>query len=111
MFGALFAGLAITGGIEVAAMIAIVPAILNSFYTLSSVRGFVERRKMVSRPTYIGTDGLLHASTEGDAPNTLVRLVLLASPLSERDLVKNIVALTAIACLFSVAISVLTWVF
>ena len=37
-----------------AAMIAIVPAILNSFYTLSSVRGFVERRKMPTRPTYIG---------------------------------------------------------
>jgi UDP-N-acetylglucosamine--dolichyl-phosphate N-acetylglucosaminephosphotransferase len=111
MLGAMFAGLAVTGGVEVAAMIAIVPAILNSFYTLSSVRGFVERRKMPSRPTYIGSDGLLHASVEKDAPNTLVRLVLLASPLSEEDLVKNIVALAAIACIFSVAISVLTWVF
>jgi UDP-N-acetylmuramyl pentapeptide phosphotransferase/UDP-N-acetylglucosamine-1-phosphate transferase len=110
MFGAMFAALAITGGVEVAAMIAIVPAILNSFYTLSSVRGFMERREMHSRPTYMGDDGLLHASTERDAPNTLVRLVLLASPLSERDLVKSIVALTAVACVFSVAISVLTWV-
>lgn len=111
MFGAMFAGLAITGGVEVAAMIAIVPAILNSFYTLSSVRGFVERRKMASRPTFIGSDALLHASVEKDAPNTLVRLVLLASPLSEQDLVKNIVALAAVACAFSVVISVLTWVF
>jgi UDP-N-acetylmuramyl pentapeptide phosphotransferase/UDP-N-acetylglucosamine-1-phosphate transferase len=111
MFGAMFAGLAITSGIEVAAMIAIVPAILNSFYTLSSVKGFVERRRMTSRPTYIGTDGLLHASTEKDAPNTLVRLVLLASPLSEKDLVKSIVALTAVACVFSIVISVLTWVY
>ncbi len=111
MFGAMFAGLAITGGVEVAAIIAIVPAILNSFYTLSSVRGFVERRKMRSRPTFIGSDGLLHASTEKDAPNTLVRLVLLASPLSERDLVRSIVALTAVACAFSIGISVLTWVY
>ena len=111
MFGAMFAGLAITGGVEVAAIIAIVPAILNSFYTLSSVRGFVERRKMPSRPTYIGGDGLLHASTEKDAPNTLVRLVLLASPLSEKDLVRTIVALTAVSCAFSVGISILTWVY
>lgn len=111
MFGAMFAGLAITGGVEVAAMIAMVPAILNSFYTLSSVRGFVERRKMSARPTFIGSDGLLHASVEKDAPNTLVRLVLLASPLTEKDLVKNIVLLAAVACAFSVGISVLTWVF
>ncbi len=110
MFGAMFAGLAIAGGVEVAAMIAIVPAILNSFYTLSSVRGFVERRKMASRPTYIGKDGLLYASYEAGAPSTLVRLLLLDGPLSERDLVKNIVYLTVVAFVFSVAISVLTWV-
>lgn len=111
MFGAMFAGLSISCGVEVAAMIAIVPAILNSFYTLSSVRGFVERRKMPSRPTYIDESGLLHASAASDAPNTLVRLVLLASPLSEKDLVKGIVALTGVACAFSVAISILTWVY
>jgi len=109
-FGAMFAGLAVTGGVEVAAMIAIVPAILNSFYTLSSVRGLVERRMMRSRPTYIGEDGILHASTEPGAPSTLVRLVLLAGPLSEKDLVRNIAYLTGVACLLSVATSVLSWV-
>ena len=110
MFGAMFAGLAITGGVEIAAIIAIVPAILNSFYTLSSVRGFVERRRMSSRPTYIGSDGLLYPSTDPNAPNTLIRLVLLAGALSERDLVKDLVYLTLVACIFSVATSVLTWV-
>jgi len=110
MFGAMFAGLAITSGVEIAAMIAIVPAILNSFYTLSSVRGFVERRRMAVRPTYIGDDGLLHASLEQEAPSTLVRLLLLDGPLSEKDLVASITYLTLLACLFSVAISVLTWV-
>jgi UDP-GlcNAc:undecaprenyl-phosphate/decaprenyl-phosphate GlcNAc-1-phosphate transferase len=110
MLGTMFAVLAITGGVEVAAIIAILPAILNSFYTLSSVRGFVERRKMASRPTYLGEDGLLHASKETNAPATLVRLVLLAGPLSERDLVKSVLVLTLVACLLSIAISVLTWV-
>ena len=110
MFGAMFAGLTVVGGVEIAAMIAIVPAILNSFYTLSSVRGFVERRRMASRPTFVGDDGLLHASTARDAPNTLVRLILLAGPSSEEGIVSSIVALTAVSCAFSVAISVLTWV-
>jgi len=110
MFGAMFAGLSITGGVELAAMVAIVPAILNSFYTLSSVRGFVERRKMAARPTSIGSDGLLYASTEPGAPNTLIRLILLAGALNEKDLVKSLVYLTLVACIFSAAISILTWV-
>jgi UDP-GlcNAc:undecaprenyl-phosphate/decaprenyl-phosphate GlcNAc-1-phosphate transferase len=110
MLGTMFAVLAVTGGVEVAAVIAILPAILNSFYTLSSVRGFVERRKMASRPTFIGEDGLLHASKEPNAPATLVRLILLAGPLSERELVKSVIVLTAVACLLSAAISALTWV-
>jgi UDP-N-acetylglucosamine--dolichyl-phosphate N-acetylglucosaminephosphotransferase len=110
MLGAMFAGLAITGGVEVAAMIAIVPAILNSFYTLSSVRGFVERRRMGGRPTYLGDDGRLYATADPSAPTTLVRLILLAGPQSERELVKNIMILVAASCLLSAAISILTWV-
>lgn len=110
MLGAMFAGMAITGGVEVAAMIAIVPAILNSFYTLSSVRGFVERRRMASRPTYLGEDGNLYATTDSSAPTTLVRLILLAGPQSERDLVKSIIILVAASCLLSAVISLLTWV-
>ncbi len=111
MFGAMFASLAITGGVEIAAMIAIVPAILNSFYTLSSARGFVERRRMAARPTRLGDDGKMYASLEPSSPNTLIRLILLSGPLDERDLVKSIFILTAVAGLLSGVISVLTWVF
>lgn len=108
--GAMFACVAITSGVEIAAIVAIVPAILNSFYTLSSVRGFVERRKMASRPTYLGEDGRLYASLEPSAPSTLVRLILLAGPRTENELVKDIMVLTAFSCVLSGAISVLTWV-
>ena len=110
LLGAVFAGCAVLGGVEMAAIIALVPAILNSFYTLSSVRGFVERRGMKARPTYIGEDGLLYASTDSSSPNTLVRLILLGGPLAEKELVKNIIALTGVACILSGAISLLTWV-
>ena len=108
--GAMFAALAITGGVEVAAIVAIIPAILNSFYILSSVRGFVERRKMSARPTFMGSDGMLYATPDPSAPDTLARLVLLAGPLSERRLVGEVLELTAVTCLLSALTSVLTWV-
>ena len=109
-FGAMYAALAVTGGVEFAAIVAIVPAILNSFYILSSVRGFVERRKMGARPTYLGEGGLLHASKDPSAPSTLVRMLLFDGSLSEKELVREILLLTAFACLLSAATSILTWV-
>lgn len=109
MFGAMFAAIAVTGGVEIAAMVAIVPSILNSFYILSSVRGMVERRKMRARPTLIGEDGMMHASMDPQAPVTLVRMLLLSGPMKEQELVKATLMLTGIACLLSAATSILTW--
>jgi UDP-N-acetylmuramyl pentapeptide phosphotransferase/UDP-N-acetylglucosamine-1-phosphate transferase len=110
VFGAMFAALAITGGVEVAAIVAMIPAILNSFYILSSVRGFVERRRMSARPTSMKDDGRLYATPDSLAPTTLARLVLLAGPLSEKGLVREILELTAVTCVLSVLTSMLTWV-
>jgi len=110
VFGTMFAALAVTGGVEIAAVVAIIPAILNSFYILSSLRGFVERRKIGARPTYMADDGKLYASQEKLAPITLVRMILLEGPLTERQLVKRILILTGVACLLSAATSILTWV-
>jgi UDP-N-acetylglucosamine--dolichyl-phosphate N-acetylglucosaminephosphotransferase len=107
--GSMYAALAVIGGVEVAAVIAIIPAILNSFYILSSVRGFVERRSMGVRPTRIGGDGLLYANTEATAPTTLVRLILLDGPLSEKAIVRVILILSAFAAFLSAITSVLTW--
>ena len=110
VFGTMFAALAVIGGVEIAAVVAIIPAILNSFYILSSLRGFVERRKMSARPTYMAGDGRLYASEEARAPITLVRMILLDGPLTEKELVRKILILTGVACLLSAATSVLTWV-
>ncbi len=110
VLGTVFASLAVTGGVEIAAVVALIPAILNSFYILSSVRGFVERRKMGTRPTFMGDDGRLYASVESSAPRTLVRMILLGGPLTESQLVKSILTLTAFACVLSVVTSLLTWV-
>jgi len=109
MLGATYAGLAVTGGVEIAAIVAITPSILNSFYILSSVRGLVERRRMEARPTYVGEDGRLFASAERTAPATLVRMLLLDGPLGEKEIVKSVLILTGVACALSAVTSLLTW--
>lgn len=109
MLGAMFVALAITCGVEIAALVAIIPAVLNSFYILSSVRGFVERRRM-QRPTSMGPDGKLYASDQKDAPTTLIRMILLDGPLSERGVVSMLLGLTAVACILSAVTAALTWV-
>lgn len=110
-FGAMFASLAIVGGVELAAVVAIIPAILNSFYILSTVRGFVERRRMSDRPTRLGEDGLLYPAEGAAAPTTLVRMILFNGPLGEKDLVQTILVITGFACFLSVLTSILTWVY
>ncbi len=109
MFGALFATLAIVGGVEIAALVAVIPAVLNSYYIIYSIRGFVEHKRMAARPTFLGEDGMLHASEQPGAPTTLVKMILAKSPMGERDLVRSILVLTAYACILSVLTSAMTW--
>jgi UDP-N-acetylmuramyl pentapeptide phosphotransferase/UDP-N-acetylglucosamine-1-phosphate transferase len=109
-FGAMFVILSIVGGVEIAALVALIPAVLNSYYILSSVRGLVERKQMAARPTYLGQDGKLYASNEARAPTTLVRMILLSGPLDERSLVRSILVVCAYAGVLSVVTSVITWV-
>jgi len=108
-FGAMFVILSIVGGVEIAALVALIPAVLNSYYILSSVRGLVERKEMVARPTFLGDDLKLHASQESRAPTTLARMILLTGPLDERSLVRRILIICAYAAVLSVITSMLTW--
>ncbi len=107
--GAMFVTLSIVGGVEIAALVALIPAVLNSYYILSSVRGLVERKEMAARPTFVGEDGRLYASTEARAPTTLARMILLTGPLDERSLVRRILTLSAYAGFLSVLTSIMTW--
>jgi len=109
MFGATYAALAIMGGVEIAALVAVIPAVLNSYYIIVSVRGFVEHKQMEAGPTYVGDDGKLHASDQPGAPTTLVRMIVLGSPMGEKELVKSTIALAAFACALSVITSAMTW--
>lgn len=108
-FGALFATLAIMGGVEIAALVAVIPAVLNSYFILYSIRGFVEHKKMAARPTFLGEDGKLYSSDEAGAPTTLVRMLVAREPLDERELVRRILILTGYSCALAVLTAAMTW--
>ena len=99
--GAAVGALAILGRIEAVTIVALIPHIMNSFYGLSSVRGLRERREIHERPTELLENGLLRASNRKGAPVTLVRLILAAGPLGERDVVRVMMILTAVSCLLA----------
>jgi UDP-N-acetylglucosamine--dolichyl-phosphate N-acetylglucosaminephosphotransferase len=108
-FGGMYVILSIVGGVEIAALVALIPAVVNSYYILSSVRGLVERKKMAARPTFLGEDMKIHASVDAQAPTTLVRMIVLGGALDERSLVNSILTITAYAAFLSVVTSVMTW--
>jgi UDP-N-acetylglucosamine--dolichyl-phosphate N-acetylglucosaminephosphotransferase len=90
IMGAVYGSFAIASQSEIIAIIALLPAIMNSFLFLSSVRKIVEHRQIKARPTIIKDDYRLEASKEKNAPITLVRLILLDGPLSEKQIVSKI---------------------
>lgn len=90
LMGAMYGSLAIASKSEIIAIIALLPAIMNSFLFLSSVRKIVEHRQLKSRPTILNDDYTLHASKDKNAPITLVRLILLDGDLSEKEIVNKI---------------------
>ena len=84
-FGAAYGSIAIIGGVEVIAAIAILPAIINSFLFLSSVKKIVEHRE-IKNPTSHTDDWKLQTTSENHAPITLVRLLIAKKPLSEKQI-------------------------
>ena len=83
--GAAYGAIAIIGHVEVIAAIALLPAIINSFLFLSSVKRIVEHRQ-VKGPTVHTDDHKITATKEIDAPITLVRLIVAAKPLTEKQI-------------------------
>jgi len=84
-FGAMYGTIAIVGGVEIVAAIALLPAVINSFLFLSSMKRIVEHRQIKEKPVEITDDFKLRATSEKKAPITLVRLILSGGPLSEKQ--------------------------
>jgi UDP-N-acetylglucosamine--dolichyl-phosphate N-acetylglucosaminephosphotransferase len=95
LIGAMYGAIAVAGNSEVIGAIALLPAVMNSFLFLSSVKKIVEHRQVKSRPTVLMDDFKLVASKEKKAPTTLVRLILADGPLSEKEIGYQIFKLAA----------------
>ena len=108
--GAIYGAIAIVGGIEVIGIVALLPAILNSFFFLSSVKRLVEGRTIKLRPTNVLSENRLEASRNGSAPITLVRLILADGPLVEKEVVQNILKLSAFSSFLAIITAILIWV-
>lgn len=104
LMGAIYGAFAIISKSEIIAIIALLPAIMNSFLFLSSVRRIVEHRQIKSRPIILKDDFSLEATKDKHAPITLVRLILLDGPLSEEQIINKIYILG----IFSSALSFVT---
>ena len=83
--GAMYGAIAIVGGVEIIAAVALLPAVINSFLFLSSVKKIVEHRQVKGTPVDHTDDFRLRSTNDKQAPITLVRLILASGPLTEKQ--------------------------
>jgi len=83
--GAMYGAIAIVGGVEIIAAVALLPAVINSFLFLASVKKIVEHRQIKGKPVDHTDNFKLRATSDKSAPITLVRLILAGGPLSEKQ--------------------------
>ncbi len=108
--GAAYGAIVISGGMEIVGVVALIPAILNSFFVLSSVKSFMEHRDMKKRPVKLRDDYLLEASRDKDTPMTLSRMVLAGGPLPEGDLVSTVYVIEVVAVVLSLlTFAIMRW--
>jgi UDP-GlcNAc:undecaprenyl-phosphate GlcNAc-1-phosphate transferase len=103
LLGAMYGALAIAGSSETVGIIALLPAVMNSFLFLASVKRIVEHRQVKSRPTILTDDFKLAASTDRAAPATLVRLIVADGPLGEKEVSYKIFKLAGFTALLAFA--------
>lgn len=102
LLGSMYAGISIVGNSEIIGVIALLPAVMNSFLFLSSVKKIVEHRQVKTRPVTICDDFRLMASKDNSAPATLVRLILARGPLSEQEIITRIFILATFSSILAI---------
>ena len=102
--GAMYGTIAIVGHVEIIAAVALLPAVINSFLFLSSMKRIVEHRQIKGKPVEHTEDFKLKATSDKTAPITLVRLILASGPLSEKQVGYAIFKLT----IFSGILAIIT---
>jgi UDP-N-acetylglucosamine--dolichyl-phosphate N-acetylglucosaminephosphotransferase len=102
--GAMYGAIAIVGQVEVIAAVALLPAILNSFLFLASVKKIVDHRELNEKPVELTDDFKLKATNNKKARISLVRLIVANKPHSEKEVGVVIFKLT----LFSAFLAIIT---
>lgn len=104
VIGSIMACIALFGSLEVAVFCALLIHVFNSFYVISSVRGFFESSTIQEEKNDIIMleDDRIKASPKKDAALTLPRLILARGPLREPDLVKRFYLISLVCGFFSI---------
>ena len=110
LMGAMYGALAVAGRSEIVGVIALLPAVMNSFLFLSSVKRIVEHRQ-VARPIVLLDDYRLAASKEKAAPATLVRMIVASGPLGEKEVGMAIFKLAGFSAALAFATVIIQYVF
>ncbi|MGQ9543576.1 MAG: MraY family glycosyltransferase [Candidatus Bathyarchaeia archaeon] len=98
----------ILGRVEVAAVVAMMPHIMNAFYGLAAMGGLYERMEVTSRPVRVLEDGRLEAAEDPKAPVTLARMVLANHPMMEYEVTREMILLSIVSGLLALATQILT---
>ncbi len=103
--GAFYGTIAIVGGVEIIAAVALLPAIINSFLFLSSnKKSLAAKSNLKGKPVEHTDDFRLKATNDKASPITLVRLLLASGPLSEKQVATEIFKLA----IFSGMLAIIT---
>ncbi|MHA1594233.1 MAG: MraY family glycosyltransferase [Candidatus Baldrarchaeia archaeon] len=105
--GAAIASIAIIGRMEFVTVVAFLPHITNGFIILVSIGGFLERRQIKIRPTFLRPDQRLAANPDPRAPLTFVGLILASEPLYEYEVVKALIIITGFCGLLAIVSALL----
>ncbi|RLI26887.1 hypothetical protein DRO58_05185 [Candidatus Bathyarchaeota archaeon] len=106
--GAALGSLVVANGLEVVAVVAMLPQVLNSFMILSAVGGLKGKTSISVRPTRLLEDGLIEAVKDARAPLTLVRMILASSPKREAEIAREFLTLTAFSSFLAIITLLLT---
>lgn len=108
--GAYFGVLAVLGRLEVVAITAMLPCIMNSFHILRSIGGLKERRQIRNRPVLVDYEReLLIQNKARDAPLTLANLLLVKGPLKEHEIASCYTILSMISFILALIVAILTY--
>ncbi len=105
--GGMYGAIAICGGMEVVAAVALLPAIINSFLFLASVRRIVDHRQVEKKSTETTDDHRIRCSSEKGASVSLVGLIAGPVPHTEAQVVSAVFRLAVLSGVLAVLSAVM----